>query len=68
MGFKLELIGFDKLRDMLDPAKVSRRMKRHVNKATELNSQLGASEVIRAIYKGVPPPNSPMTIATFTRV
>lgn len=61
--FSIKLIGFEKLKDILSPAKIPRRLRKHVRKATELNAMLGASEVTRAIYKGVPPPNSDLTVA-----
>jgi len=61
--FRLKLTGFDELKDALSPTKIPRRLRKHVKKATELNAMLGASEVVRAIYKGVPPANSPLTQA-----
>lgn len=61
--FGLKLIGFQKLKDILAPTKVPRRLRKHVKKATDLNAQLGASEVVRNIYRGVPPANSPLTVA-----
>jgi hypothetical protein len=62
MGFGLKLIGFDKLKDIFAPTKVPVRLRKHVGKATDLNAQLGASAVIRAIQAGVPPANSPLTV------
>lgn len=59
----LTLVGFEKLKDILDTTKFPARFRKHVQRATMRNALIGASAVTRAIYKGVPPPNAALTVA-----
>lgn len=48
----LKLIGFDKLKDILDPKKFEKRLIKHVGKATLKNSLLAEGKIKEAINKG----------------
>lgn len=48
----LKLIGFKKLKDILDPAKIEKRMKKHVGKATLKNGLIAEGAIKSAIDKG----------------
>lgn len=48
----LKLIGFEKLKDILDPTKFERRLKRHVRTATLKNGLIAESEIKDKIDKG----------------
>ncbi len=48
----LKLIGFDKLKDRLDPKKFEKRLKKHVGNATLKNGLIAEGKVKEAINKG----------------
>jgi hypothetical protein len=48
----LKLIGFDKLKDILDPKKFEKRLKKHVGKATLKNGLLAEGRIKSQINKG----------------
>jgi len=59
----LELIGFEELQDILDPAKFTTRITRHVKRATSKNALVGVGMIKRAIDSGKFASNKPMTSA-----
>lgn len=48
----LKLIGFDKLKDILDPKKFEKRLRKHVGKATLKNGLIAEGKIKEAINKG----------------
>jgi phage gpG-like protein len=65
----LKLIGFDKLKDILDPKKFEKRLKKHVEAATTKNGIIAEGQMKKAIDKGriksptgAKVPNAPLTV------
>lgn len=63
----LKLVGFKKLKSILDPKKFERRLKKHVRQATLKNGLIAESKIKEAINKGKVPgrakTNADLTIA-----
>lgn len=59
----LTLIGFNELKDRLDPKKFNRRIRKHVGRATLRNALVGMSRAKRDIQSGKFTPNAPTTVA-----